>query len=107
MQRQKVAVVTLGDSRREFYRKREHIALAEVEKVKEAFGGKYELFMPQVVFDAEEGQAVADEIRRRGIEAVILHVPIWATPSLAFRIAYGTRTPCFCWGTSSGIPPAW
>ncbi|NBH72884.1 hypothetical protein D3Z51_12780 [Clostridiaceae bacterium] len=98
MQRQKVAVVTLGDSRREFYRKREHIALAEVEKVKEAFGGKYELFMPQVVFDAEEGQAVADEIRRRGIEAVILHVPIWATPSLAFRIAYGTRYPVLLLG---------
>ena len=42
MKKQKVAVVTLGDSRKEFYKKREHIALAELEKVKEAFGDKYD-----------------------------------------------------------------
>lgn len=34
MEKRKVAVVTLGDSRREFYKKRESIVLSEIEKVK-------------------------------------------------------------------------
>jgi hypothetical protein len=46
MEKTKVAVVTLGDTRREFYQKRAQIAEAEIAKVKEAFGGKYDLFMP-------------------------------------------------------------
>ena len=98
MKKQKVAVVTLGDSRKEFYKKREHIALAELEKVKEAFGDKYDLYLPPIVFDAEEGQHVADEIQKEGIKAVILHLPIWATPSLAFRIAYEVSYPVLLLG---------
>ena len=38
------------------------------------------------------------EIKKQGIEAVIIHVPIWATPSLAFRIAYGTSYPVLLLG---------
>lgn len=98
MNKMKVAVVTLGDSRKEFYKKRRHIADAEIEKVKAAFGDQYDLFLPPIVFDAEEGLAVADEIRQRGIRAVILHLPIWATPSLAFRIAYATGYPVLLLG---------
>lgn len=98
MEKYKVAVITLGDSRREFYKKREHIAQAEIEKLRGVFGDKYDLFMPSVVFDTEEGQQVADEIRRRGIQAVILHLPIWATPSLAFRVAYATPYPVMVLG---------
>lgn len=98
MEKTKVAVVTLGDTRREFYQKRAQIAEAEIAKVKEAFGGKYDLFMPDIVFDTEECQAAADAIRSRGISAVILHVPIWATPSLAFRIAYCTELPVLLLG---------
>ena len=57
MNKMKVAVVTLGDSRKEFYKKRRHIADAEIEKVKAAFGDQYDLFLPPIVFDAEEGLA--------------------------------------------------
>lgn len=98
MGKQRVAVVTLGDSRKEFYKKRENIALAEIEKVKEVFGEKYDLYLPPIVFDPEEGQQVADAIKKEGIETVILHLPIWATPSLAFRIAYGTKYPVLLLG---------
>lgn len=98
MKKQRVAVVTLGDSRREFYKKRESIALREIEKVRQVFGEKYDLYMPPIVFDAKEGQEAADAIKREGIEAVILHLPIWATPSLAFRIAYMTDYPVLLLG---------
>lgn len=98
MKKQRVAIVTLGDSRKEFYKKREHIALAELEKVKEIFGEKYDLYISPIVFDPEDGQAVADTIQREGIKAVILHLPIWATPSLAFRVAYAVSYPVLLLG---------
>ena len=98
MEKKKVAIVTLGDSRREFYKKREAIVASEIEKVKKAFGDKYDLYISPIVFDTEDGQNISDEIKKQGIEAVIIHVPIWATPSLAFRIAYGTSYPVLLLG---------
>mgnify|MGYP000317328360 FL=1 len=38
MEKKKVAIVTLGDSRREFYKKREAIVASEIEKVKRPLG---------------------------------------------------------------------
>lgn len=38
MEKKKVAIVTLGDSRREFYKKREAIVASEIEKVKKPLG---------------------------------------------------------------------
>lgn len=98
MEKIKIAVVTLGDSRREFYKKREAIVQAEIEKVKEAFGDTYDLTILPVIFDPEEGQAAADGISRAGIRAVILHLPVWATPSLALRVAYSTSYPVLLLG---------
>ena len=98
MEKKKVALVTLGDSRREFYKKREAIVASEIEKVKKAFGDKYDLYISPIVFDTEDGQNISDEIKKQGIAAVIIHVPIWATPSLAFRIAYGTSYPVMLLG---------
>lgn len=98
MNKIKVAFVTLGDSRKEFYKKREHIALAEINKVKGQIAKDYDLFCPDVVFDVEEGQAVADKINEMKISAVILHLPIWATPALAFKIAYAVKYPVLLLG---------
>ena len=98
MKKLKVAVVTLGDSRKEFYKKREHIVQSEMEKVRAAFGGKYDITMMPVIFDPEEGQRAADEIRSAGIHAVILHLPVWANPSLAFRVADSTSYPVLLLG---------
>lgn len=93
MKKKKVALVTLGDSRIEFYKKREYIVKEELNKLVEALKGKYELFVPEIVFNIEDGLRVADEIRQRGISCVIIHLPIWATPNFAFRIAYCTDKP--------------
>lgn len=98
MVKQRVAIVTLGDSRQEFFKKREPVVAAEIEKIKQAFGNRFELFMPPVVLNAGQGQEVADTVRRENIHAVIIHLPVWATPSLAFRIAYGTRYPVLLLG---------
>ena len=81
MSKTKVALVTLGDTRKEFYKKREHIASGEIEKAKEAFGEKYDLWISEIVFTFEEACRTAAHIREEGISAVLIHLPIWATPS--------------------------
>ncbi|MGB4288676.1 MAG: hypothetical protein WBJ30_08430 [Tepidanaerobacteraceae bacterium] len=93
MSKKKLAFVTLGDTRLEFYKKREHIVKEESQKLFDILKDRYELYVPETVFNIEEGQKVADEIRSRGISAVIIHLPIWATPNLAFRVAYSTDKP--------------
>lgn len=93
MNKIKVALVTLGDSRRSFYEKRAHIALRETARACAWLSARYDLYAPDVVFDVGEGLAAADEIRARGIRAVLIHVPIWATPNLALRIAESTSLP--------------
>lgn len=98
MEKVKVAVVTLGDSRREFFKKRESIVQEELEKVQAAFGERYDLFFPPIVFSAAEGMAVQDAIHARGITAVILHLPVWATPSLCLRPAFSTQAPVLLLG---------
>jgi len=93
VEKKKVALVTLGESRIEFYRKREHIVKEELNKLVGALERKYELFIPEIVFSIEDGLKVAHEIRQRGISCIIIHLPIWATPNFAFRIAYSTDKP--------------
>ena len=96
--RMKIAIITLGDSRREFFANRAHVADTEMVRLKEVLEKQYELYMPPVVFDVEEGQRVSDEIHSRGIRCVIIHLPIWATPNLAFRVAYSTDLPVMLLG---------
>jgi len=61
----KVAVVTLGDSRKDFFLSRINIVNDELQKLKETLGEKYDLYMPDIVYDIEEGQMASDEIIKR------------------------------------------
>lgn len=98
MDKFKLAVVTLGDTRVNFYKQREEIAQKEIAKIKSVLEDKYDLFMPPIVFDVEQGLKIADQIKEKNIQAVIIHVPIWATPSLAMRIAFATNYPVMLLG---------
>lgn len=93
-----IAVVTIGDSRREFFLNRISIVNTELQKLKEVLGEKYDLYMSDTIFDIEEGQRVSDEIIKRGIKCVIIHIPIWGSPNLALRIAYSTDLPVMLLG---------
>lgn len=89
----KVVVVTLGDLRKEFFLSRESIVNEELAKIREVLGERYDLYISDIVYDIEEAKKVADEIRGKCIRCVIIHLPVWATPNLAFRIAYSTDLP--------------
>ena len=91
--RPKVALVTLGDSRREFYQSRMTIVTEETEIVVSSLSRDFEVYQSPIVYTDQEAEAVAQTIRNSGIQAVILFLPIWGTPSLAFRIAQSTNRP--------------
>ena len=100
MEKKKIAVVSLGDCRRPFYETRRHIAEEETEKLLRVLGECYEIYAPDVVFDINEALAAADEIRRRLITQVVIHIPIWVTPNLALRIAAATPYPVVVFGNT-------
>ncbi len=93
IEKPKAALVTLGDSRREFYAQRMAIVTQEMQKAKAALEEEFEVYQSPIVYSDAEAEAVAGEIRRRGIGAVIVHLPIWGTPALALRIAQSTQRP--------------
>ena len=88
-----VALVTLGDSRVEFYQQRISIVNEEMKKVRIALEKEFEVYQSTVVYSDREAEVVSREIRNREIGAVVIHLPIWGTPSLALRIAQSTRRP--------------
>lgn len=94
----KAAAVILGDTRREFYQTRMGIVDSEKQKLLAAYGETVDLFVPEIVYDAQQALGVADEIRSRNIKAVIVFLPIWGTPNLAFRIAASTDLPVLILG---------
>lgn len=98
--KKKVAVVSLGDCRLEFYNTRKYIADEENERLVKKLKEFYDVFCPDTVFNIDEGLACADEIKKQMISAVIIHIPIWVTPNLALRIANSTPYPVILFGNT-------
>ena len=95
--KKEIAVINLGDCRLPFYETRRHIADEETKYLIAALEKKYTVFSPTPVFNIDEGLAVADEIRRRLISQIIIHIPIWCTPNFVFRIASAEQpVDCIC-----------
>ena len=98
--KKEIAVINLGDCRLPFYETRRHIADEETKYLIAALEKKYTVFSPTPVFNIDEGLTVADEIRRRLISQIIIHIPIWCTPNLVFRIASATPYPVILFGNT-------
>ena len=93
-----VALITLGDSRKEFYQSRIGIVTEETRKVMEQLSKDFSVYQSEIVYDEKTGLQVADTIKEKGIKAVIIFLPVWGTPSLAFRIAQSTEMPVMILG---------
>lgn len=96
----KIAVISLGDSRRDFYETRRHIAEEETGRLVEALSEFYDVYVPETAFNIDEVLQVADEIRRQLIVQVVIHIPIWITPNLALRAAESTPYPVVLFGNT-------
>lgn len=98
--KKEIAVINLGDCRLPFYETRRHIAEAETAKLVNRLEKKYTVYAPAPVFSIDEGLAVADEIRKRLITQIVIHIPIWCTPNFVFRIASATPYPVVLFGNT-------
>lgn len=93
-----VGVVTLGDSRLEFFQKRIHIVENETKKLLSVLADKYRVVDCGVVFSPDDSLRCSDKLRSKLVDCVILHIPIWGTPSLSLRIAQATPLPVLLYG---------
>jgi len=93
-----IAVITIGDERKAFFQMRAGIVEAEIEKLRNRLGLRYALYLPPPVFSSSEAQACLDEIQSRRIACVLIHVPVWGTPSLAAKVARTVRGPAMLLG---------
>lgn len=65
-----------------------------------ALAKDYDLYCPEPVFTMQESAREAQIIKEKSIASVIIHVPIWGTPSLATPIAFGTDLPVLVLGNT-------
>ena len=93
MAKRRVALITIGDSRKEFYRTRLAIVEEETRKVVSALEKDFDVYTRDIVYDEKEAIEISEDIRREGIKAVLIFYPIWGTPSLSLRIAQATDAP--------------
>ena len=102
-----VALVTLGDSRREFYQQRIAIVEEEMQKAKTALEKCFTVYQSPIVYSDAEAEAVARQIRGRGIGAVVIHLPIWAPRRWRFGSPRAPNARSRSWPTSERTVPAW
>lgn len=96
--RDKAAVVTIGDTRTDFYMQRKHIVDIENEKISRAFSDRFDLYTPEIIFSARDAKETARKIREQGIRAIIIHLPVWGTPAFAAEMAFATELPVMILG---------
>jgi L-fucose isomerase len=94
----KLAVVTIGDTRLDFYVKRENIVRTEIKRFEQAFNKEFDLLISEPVLSLQDALIYADQIKQNQIACVVIHLPIWATPTLALRIANSTSLPVMLLG---------
>jgi L-fucose/D-arabinose isomerase len=100
MLRKAIAVVTLGDVRKEFFEKRTWIVEEENNKLRNLLSESYDLYMPSPISSVHEAQLESEIIRSKGIVVVIIHIPIWGTPSHAEPLTSSAPYPVILLGNS-------
>jgi len=86
----KVALLTLGDHRDEFFALRAGLAEAERAKVRRLLGEEVEFVQDELVRSDESARSAGFAAKHSGADLLLLHTPIWAPPNLglvAARIA--------------------
>ncbi len=91
--KRRVALITIGDSRVEFYKTRLSIVEEETKKVLSVLRKDFDVYTRDIVYDEKTAIEVAKDIRKEGIRAVLIFYPIWGTPSISMRIAQATDSP--------------
>lgn len=97
--KKKCAVITIGDSRDDYYETRKAAANAYLAKLKVLEQYADCLFTP-VLRSSEEIRRTMEEAERFSPQAIIIHIPIWADPALALDVALLSSLPLLLLGNT-------
>lgn len=94
----RIAILTFHDSRERMYLKRKAMVNEELNKIHQAFDGKAQIVIDQEVRFQNSIIEIADSINNGHIQACVLHVPTWVTPSIVISTANLVEKPLLVLG---------
>lgn len=89
----RIGIVTVGDERKDFYNMRIHIAEDESRKLKSILVKNFHIVSSEIIYTFQQANCCVAMLRKEDISCIIIHLPIWGTPSLVSRIAQATDLP--------------
>jgi L-fucose isomerase len=95
----RIALATLADSRDDFFAQREPLVREESSRLG-WLASACQLIESGVLRADREVRAFAEQIRREGAHALIIHLPIWADPAFALRLAALADLPVLLLGNT-------
>lgn len=93
MKKAKVALLTIAESREEFYEKRRALVESECRSFKKYFASEFSIMESTPIKTMADCLEWADRTVNEGCDAVVIHIPVWASPNLATKIACNVQTP--------------
>lgn len=93
MGKPKVAFLTIAESREKFYEKRKALLSSECRKFCRAFSKEMDILESEPIQTVPSALLWTDRVAREQADAVIIHIPVWASPNLATKIVSNLELP--------------
>jgi len=95
----KTGLITVGDDREEFYKIREPLVLSEIESLS-WLKEKYNVLEFEPITSEDDFSEIVKTIKEFDIHSLLIHIPIWAPPSLTLNICRQVDVPIMLIGNS-------
>lgn len=95
-----IGFFTVTETREEFYKKRKSIVMEEVNKFKKKFKYDFNLLISKPIRDFNSALFWAEEAKKKRVDCIIIHIPIWAPPNLTTKIASTVDVPLLILGNN-------
>lgn len=97
MLEKRCAILTIADSRDDYYSQRHHMVMEQLENIK-WLNDYADCYVSPVLRRDGEVKAAIEEAKRHNPQALIIHIPIWADPVFAETIAVTMDLPILLLG---------
>ena len=98
MQKLKVALLTIAESRENFYRQRKAIVTEECGIFERVFSKRFAIIQSAPIKTLQQALEWTDRSNAENVDAIIIFVPVWASPNLAAKIAESAIAPILVLG---------
>lgn len=96
----KIGLVTVADSRSDFFEKRKPLVIEEM-KALDWLRSEFDIIESDVVTSEQAVAAYAAQFNKEQIDCLIIHLPIWADPILSIKICNYIKEPVLLLGNGS------